>query len=824
MSTPSRQYYMGPRPFERAGQVLFCGRKYEANELASLVIAHATVLLYAQSGTGKTSLLNAGLVPLLEAEAFEVLPAVRVRGELPDDLAASCNVYMFNVLSSLGANAQPAADTPPALTLKDYLRARPALLDTEGQPRPRALIFDQFEELFTFYPERAADRRAFFEQVRDALKAEPLLRVIFAIREEFLAELSPYETILPDQLRTRVRLERLREAAALEAVTGPLAGSGISFAPGVAENLVADLLQANGGDGKAFRGDYVEPVQLQVVCDELCRRLPPNVNSITSQHVRQFGNINDALARFYWDCLWQTQLATGVSTRRLRHWFSGVLITPEKTRDAVRFGKDKTGGLPNRAVTKLEEQHLVRGEERSGRGRWYELTHDRFIAPILTANEKARRRAHQIYGITATGIVSVLLVSWLMFTHARLVKAQRMAEIASMWEDGTRAYNEGHYQQAIDKYDHLLKLTANVETTTYNATDYRNRAISNSFECHLILASWHTSTNGFDQAEREITAAEQLKLKPARIHVAKGDLEVQRIQANVGSNNYHQAEFHYKNAIKIYRKLPGGHCGLGYVCLYEGKTKEAIRAFQDGIEFQEGMGLARTHLGLGEAYMWDGDYDQALAQTAQGIALIPLEPINVRLGYELQGHGRLQDIYFLKNRYDLAQAECCYLLNVAMTNDDAISIANACSNLADIALRRNKISVATNCVAMFEKYASDASDYNVWFVPGVVKAIADPQAASKYWQKALAKNNDSDPLQRMQRIVYRVALGATNTTREMRSILDTAKPPFGMQHSVLRDIELLVMYNLNSIESGKLYKLLWESIMGAKGGERSAPP
>ena len=67
--------YVGPRPFEESDADLFFGREGEMRELLSHVVANKVVLLYAASGAGKTSLLNAGVIPLLEhEERFEVLP------------------------------------------------------------------------------------------------------------------------------------------------------------------------------------------------------------------------------------------------------------------------------------------------------------------------------------------------------------------------------------------------------------------------------------------------------------------------------------------------------------------------------------------------------------------------------------------------------------------------------------------------------------------------------------------------------------------------------------------------------------------------------
>src|SRR5262249_24413331 len=158
----------------------------EADELLSLVVAEREVLLYAQSGAGKTSLLDAGLRPLLEKEGFEGLPTARVRYETSEEIKTRklANVYVFNVLSGWSAIVHNFMQLN-AMTLADFLNELPPQLDKEGSPRPRLLIFDQFEELFTFYPERVSDRRGFFEQVLDALDKNRLLRVIFSMREEY---------------------------------------------------------------------------------------------------------------------------------------------------------------------------------------------------------------------------------------------------------------------------------------------------------------------------------------------------------------------------------------------------------------------------------------------------------------------------------------------------------------------------------------------------------------------------------------------------------------------------------------------------------------
>ncbi len=68
--------YPGPRPFV-AGEKLY-GRDREVTKLFYLLSAERIVVLHSPSGAGKSSLLNAGLVPRLRAERFYPWPTIRV--------------------------------------------------------------------------------------------------------------------------------------------------------------------------------------------------------------------------------------------------------------------------------------------------------------------------------------------------------------------------------------------------------------------------------------------------------------------------------------------------------------------------------------------------------------------------------------------------------------------------------------------------------------------------------------------------------------------------------------------------------------------------
>ncbi|MDM8529259.1 hypothetical protein QUF58_13775 [Anaerolineales bacterium HSG24] len=96
---------------KRRTATIFFGRTSETRQLASLVIAQRAVLFHAQSGAGKTSLLQAGLIPRLKGRKKIIsLPITRVSGELPSNIAPSAvnNLFVFNtLLNMVGQEADP---------------------------------------------------------------------------------------------------------------------------------------------------------------------------------------------------------------------------------------------------------------------------------------------------------------------------------------------------------------------------------------------------------------------------------------------------------------------------------------------------------------------------------------------------------------------------------------------------------------------------------------------------------------------------------------------------------------------------------------------
>jgi hypothetical protein len=460
--------YPGPRPFEQADANNFFGREFESRDLLSLIFSNRLVLVYAPSGAGKSSLLKAGLIPLIEktrADEVEVLPIARVTGILPEPLTLEDvrNIFSYHAISSWVSDIDRSAAT--FSSLKQYLAERPQALNAEGEPRYRILIFDQLEELFTHYPERWKDRVGFFLEIAQSLQANPYLCVLFVIRQDYVASLDPYVHLLPDRLRYRLRLDRLSPTKAGEAVIGPAAAAGRTFTGEAVAALITSLSRSRSQFRTATAAtdsvleEHIEPVQLQIVCQNLWNRLPADVTTISEGHVQSYARIDESLREYYEAAIHATVQSARIREGRLRKWFEEKLITPDRTRGLVFQGETDTGGIPNKAVSDLEKQHIIRSEPRGASGRWIELTHDRLLDSIITSNAAWRRRHRTnltwLYAVIGLVAMPLVALSWQELTEYQNTEGQFKTLEAEL----------PHFAAAIDK----TKMT---EATTDRVAGY----------------------------------------------------------------------------------------------------------------------------------------------------------------------------------------------------------------------------------------------------------------------------------------------------------------------------------------------------------------
>ncbi len=386
--------YVGPRPIQQ-GEPLY-GRKTEVRELFHLLKARRIVVLHSPSGAGKSSLVQAGLIPRLKDEKFDVWKPIRVNLD-PRGLAgipAGTNRYLLSAMVSLEEELPAERRRAPAqlagLTFADYLKGRPRRKSQAGSAV--VLIFDQFEELLTAAPRAVAEKEAFFTAVGQALEAGEHW-ALFIIREDYLGAFAPYRDRVPTHMANTFRLDLLGLEGAKEAMEQPAQAAGRRFL--AVDKLIRDLslvkVQQADGQFVSEEGLYVEPVQLQVVCRRLWDAMPEHDPVIDAADLAAYASVSEALGSYYADAVRSIAGDDVAVERSLRLWVGRKLIVGG-LRSQVRQEPRSSAGLDNRLIERLLDSYLVRTEQRAG-AHWFELSHDRLVEPVQR-NDADWERTH----------------------------------------------------------------------------------------------------------------------------------------------------------------------------------------------------------------------------------------------------------------------------------------------------------------------------------------------------------------------------------------------------------------------------------------------
>jgi tetratricopeptide (TPR) repeat protein len=455
----SRPPGVGLRSYDTDDSELFFGREPESREVAALWSDNRLLVFHGDSGVGKTSLIQAGVIPSLDRDSVDILPVGHFHQASVVPIAAlpEYNPFTFALLSSWAPYESPPRLS--GLSIADYLLRRRKLTNRYNNSRPVLAAVDRFEEIFWNLPRRRRYLDEFIAHLAEAIRLVPDLRLLISIREDWLPSLSPYEPVLSATSRTRFRLPPLRPDAAVAAVTGPLRETGRTFAAGVAEHLVHDLRTIETGTGQHTTGlaDNVEPTQLQVVFSALWDSLPADVRTITTDHLPSRGHVDHVLA----DCVTRATAAVsrahGLPETLLSRWLEQTFVTDLGTSNTVYEGSSLTAGIPNAVTRALEDRHLLRAEWRRST-RWYELANDRWIGAVRIAS---RAQGDKPAGDAATALRSAEVAfeegDYDLATrqteeslHLAENDPRAQAEAESLL--GNVAFHNGRYAQAKEHY------------------------------------------------------------------------------------------------------------------------------------------------------------------------------------------------------------------------------------------------------------------------------------------------------------------------------------------------------------------------------------
>ncbi|MGW6056823.1 nSTAND1 domain-containing NTPase [Streptomyces sp. NPDC055189] len=295
--------YRGLASYRQQDSRWFFGRERSTKALvAQLRAAEKTgglIMLVGASGAGKSSLLNAGLVPALQngalsgagKEAGPVLqlvpgadPLAELTGRIPE---------LAHAVSAAEESAAAEAGTPHfAKAVREAFSAW-ALREAPSGARP-VVIVDQFEETFTLSSDEAAKRT--FIQLLDAAGSPavaggpaPAL-VVLGIRADFYEQCLGYPELADALQHRHMVLGPLTTPELREAVTGPAKAVGLELETGLAELIVREV-SADGPRGTHDAG--VLPLLSHALLATWQRR---KTGKLTLAGYRAAGGIQGAVA------------------------------------------------------------------------------------------------------------------------------------------------------------------------------------------------------------------------------------------------------------------------------------------------------------------------------------------------------------------------------------------------------------------------------------------------------------------------------------------------------------------------------------------------
>jgi tetratricopeptide (TPR) repeat protein len=387
--------------YSEADATNFYGRDMESDTLLRMVQRESLTVVFGPSGVGKTSLLNAGLFPLLREKHFLPVRIRLVYSETPN-LIEQIREAIVAAAQSGNITLEPLAEplTTDAETLWEYLH-RMEFWDQQNQPITPVLIFDQFEELFTLGGQLLEANR-FISELADLVEnniprtvqaqlaetrqklpyasARPHYKIILSLREDFVARLDRLRGVMPLVMHNRLPLSAMNGEQAGEAVIGP---GGHLVDEALAEQIVRFVAaEASQETSRPLADLAVEPAYLSVFCQELnLARIQHQQDRITLDLLDR--NRDSILTDFY-----ERSVADVSPSARI--FIEEELLTASGYRDskAVEDAQQQYG-LSKEDLALLETRRLLRREERLKVPR-IELVHD-LLTGVVKASRDARR-------------------------------------------------------------------------------------------------------------------------------------------------------------------------------------------------------------------------------------------------------------------------------------------------------------------------------------------------------------------------------------------------------------------------------------------------
>jgi WD40 repeat protein len=422
--------YRGLQAFEEEDADFFFGRHADVQRLVEKLKRTSFLAVLGPSGSGKSSLVRAGLVPALrrgmlrgsDSWTIEILKP----GAHPLDSLAAALVHLYPRLTSHKVRDELAADSR---TLR-LLVSRPP---SDRQASERLVwVIDQFEEVFTLCRDER-ERRQFVLNLLNAAIPDGASAVIVTVRADFYVRCAAYAELAQQMAAQQFLVSPLTENGLRDAIEEPARRVGLELEPGLVRTILDDVRR--------------EPGALPLLEHALLELWERRRGALlTLEGYQESGGVEGALAKRA-DAVWQTLAVQeqAVARRvllRLTQPGEGVEDTRRRAALSELVTQPAEAGAVESAVSSLAEARLLTVSSAKGTGeRLVDVSHEALIRgwPLLRRWVDEDRQ-----GLLVHRRLTEAAQEWKRFSRddSLLYRGPRLVEARQWQERNEAALNE----------------------------------------------------------------------------------------------------------------------------------------------------------------------------------------------------------------------------------------------------------------------------------------------------------------------------------------------------------------------------------------------
>lgn len=578
---PTASSFLGLQSYTEAQSSLFFGRDAETDTLTSLVELNTLTIVFGRSGTGKTSLLNAGVFPKLR-KSF-CLP-FRIRLGFNDnspDLVTQIKKVLKEEIDKYGFKVE---SYPSSETLWEYFHKEPLWKTVTP-----IIVFDQFEEIFTLAKANprfaSAELPLFWEELSNLIEnnipeklKEKFLnqkekigfnykkqkaKIVFSFREEYLPEFETIASKIPSLKYSRFRLLPMNGYQAYEVITKTWKEN---INPSEAKLVVSYFTNEPGLDDYSIL--TVEPSLLSQVCAYIDKeRVEGGGGKVSAELLNKYPK-ETILRSIYNEAVTAANNALnieqkpGAARNFVKEFVEDKLITSQGYR--IKYNLGANDDMLKPGINVLAAKYFIREDDNA-----VELTHD-VLAPIIKTDREKRRKEiervayrKKVIKRALIWIIPLLLIAGVVF--AILSYKSRQAQLAlEKFENAMVFKKDSLEQEFLKKHPPGTQVINGKEPMIYLKDTSLNRQIADlkkdTLAKHFRIQELESEIAKL-KAEKQLLE-DNLSKKAAEIKILVRDttilretIQIDKVIISTKTKDYDDLKTKYDKLQSDYKKL-----------------------------------------------------------------------------------------------------------------------------------------------------------------------------------------------------------------------------------------------------------------------------